>query len=65
MRSYHLDEGNTLAVYCLARTSGEPASFPTGVKVIMTSFAFWDCQGAGVAVRPGDVVDIIVHGSAE
>jgi hypothetical protein len=26
---------------------------------------FWDCQGACLAVHPGDVVDIIVHGSAE
>ena len=26
---------------------------------------FWDCQGAGLAVHLGDVVDIIVHGSAE
>jgi hypothetical protein len=27
--------------------------------------AFWDCQGAGLVVHPGDVVDMVVHGSAE
>jgi hypothetical protein len=26
---------------------------------------FWDCQGAGLAVRPGDVIDMVVHGSAQ
>jgi hypothetical protein len=26
---------------------------------------FWDCQGAGLAVHPGDVIDMVVHGSAE
>jgi hypothetical protein len=26
---------------------------------------FWDCQGAGLAVRPGDVVDMVVSGSAD
>jgi hypothetical protein len=26
---------------------------------------FWDCQGAGLAVHPGDVVDMVVHGRAE
>jgi hypothetical protein len=33
-----LAEGNRLAVCYFPHATGEPASFPTGVKVIMTSF---------------------------
>jgi hypothetical protein len=26
---------------------------------------FWDCQGAGLTVHPGDAVDMVIHGSAD
>jgi hypothetical protein len=48
------------AVLCVNRTTWQGVWVELGEDP-----TFWDCQGAGLAVHPGDVVDIIVHGSAE
>jgi hypothetical protein len=48
------------AVLCVNQTTGHWVWVELGQDP-----TFWDCQGAGLAVHPGDVIDIIVHGSAE
>jgi hypothetical protein len=44
-----LAEGNRLAVCYFPHATGEPASFPTSVKVIMTSFVTRDVRITGDA----------------